>query len=327
MRPARRPLLVAACLVSLAAGATRLAAQSSADVSVQCDRAGNPAFPDARARVQAAAGQGGAAGAFAQGCLALGEGRYEPAASAFEQAVRADDRAAAYHYFLGRAYGAQAQRASMMSRASLARKTKAEFERAVQLDPEFLDAREGLMQYYLQAPGFMGGSPQKAREQAHEVRKRAPYRGALLYATLAARDKDLAGAVRELDGMTRQFPDSTAPYVQLAVLQSQQKNWPAVWAAVDRLGRARPDAPAGWYAAGRAAAESGEQLDRGAGALARYLATTPAAGAPTLGAAHWRLGMIRERQGRRDDARAEYEAAVRLDPRLKDARAALDRLR
>jgi len=242
MRPARRPLLVAACLVSLAAGATRLAAQSSADVSVQCDRAGNPAFPDARARVQAAAGQGGAAGAFAQGCLALGEGRYEPAASAFEQAVRADDRAAAYHYFLGRAYGAQAQRASMMSRASLARKTKAEFERAVQLDPEFLDAREGLMQYYLQAPGFMGGSPQKAREQAHEVRKRAPYRGALLYATLAARDKDLAGAVRELDGMTRQFPDSTAPYVQLAVLQSQQKNWPAVWAAVDRLGRARPDA-------------------------------------------------------------------------------------
>jgi tetratricopeptide (TPR) repeat protein len=121
------------------------------------------------------------------------EGRYEPAASAFEQAVRADDRAAAYHYFLGRAYGAQAQRASMMTaRRSLGRR-RAEVERAVQLDPEFLDAREGLMQYYLQAPGFMGGSPQKAREQAHEVRKRAPYRGALLYATLAARRQGPGG--------------------------------------------------------------------------------------------------------------------------------------
>ena len=39
-----------------------------------------------------------------------------------------------------------------------------------------------------------------------------------------------------------------------------------------------------------------------------------------------RLGVLRERQGRRDEALAAYREALALDPRLKVARAALTRL-
>lgn len=308
----------------LALSAATAAAQSAAATSQLCMRAG---YPDAKPRIQAAAQQGGAAGAFAQGCLQLVDDHYEEAAAAFEQAVRADDRNAVYHFYLGQAYGAQAQRANVFKQASLARKTKAEFDRAVQLDPDFVEARQGLMQYYLQAPGIMGGSQDKAREQADEIRKRNPYRGAWAYAMLAARQKDTAAVVREYDGLTRQFPDSAAAYGRLVALYAQARRWPEAWAVVDRMQRAIPSSPLVAYYAGRVAAESGAQLDRGAAGLARYLQTVPGPGEPTLATAHWRLGAVYEQQGKRDQARAEYAAAVQLNPKLKEAGDALARVR
>lgn len=326
-RPLVHIALPAAVLVALTIDAGRAHAQNAAGVaqSQLCNRADDAA--EGRARAQAASRQGGAAGAFAQGCLALAERRYEPAAAAFEQAVRAEEGNAVYHFFLGQAYGIQAQRASVFAKAGLARKVKAAFERAVALDPDYLDAREGLMQYYIQAPGFMGGSEQKGREQAFEIRKRSPYRGAFLYAQLAARSKDGAGVVRELEGLTRQFPDSVAPYLQLAATQLQQRNTAGAWATAERLLRARPDARAAQYAVGRVAAESGEQLDRGAAALGRYLQARPGPGDPPLANAHWRLGAIYERQGKKAEARAEYETALRLNPGLGEVKTAVARVR
>ena len=47
-----------------------------------------------------------------------------------------------------------------------------EFEKAVKLDPNYIDARFGLMEFYLMAPRLMGGGADKAREQAVEIRKR-----------------------------------------------------------------------------------------------------------------------------------------------------------
>lgn len=253
--------------------------------------------------------------------------QWAAAASEFERAVRADDRSAVYHFWLGRAYGAQAQRANVLRQPGLARKTRGEFDRAVALDPDYLDAREGLMEYYLQAPAVLGGSDAKAREQAAEITRRNPYRGGLVAAALARRAKDPAGVRRAYEGMIAQYPDSAGPYIALAVALGAQREWGAAWTVVDRLERARPALPAAGYASGRLAAESGEQLDRGERALTAYLAHRPAPGEPPPAAARWRLGMIRERRGDRAGARREYEAALALDPKHAQAKAALARLR
>jgi tetratricopeptide (TPR) repeat protein len=197
----------------------------------------------------------------------------------------------------------------------------------VQLDPDYLDARAGLMQFYLLAPGLLGGSVDKPREQAAEVRRRNPYRGAFLAASIAQRQKDAAGAMREYQAVLVQYPDSVAPWLGLATLHAQRKEWEQAWGVVDRMVKALPEAMVGQYAVGRVAAESGQRLERGAAALARYLAHRPEPGEPSLANAHWRLGAVREAQGQREAARAEYEAALRLDPKLRGAREALDRLR
>lgn len=48
---------------------------------------------------------------------------------------------------------------------------KSAWEKAVQLDPKTVDARESLIQYYLQAPAIAGGSVDKAIEMATEIKK------------------------------------------------------------------------------------------------------------------------------------------------------------
>ena len=300
-----------------------------AAVSHLCEQTmDGPRFPDAKAQMRTmAAGADVGGAAFAQGCLLMAEQRFDRASDAFERAVKAAPMRAAYHFQLGQSYGARAQHANIFKQAMLARKTKHEFDRAVQLDPDLIDARVGLVSYYLLAPGLLGGSADRARAEAEEIRRRNPYRGGLAFAQIAGRQNDLVTAARELDALTRAYPDSAMPYVALATGYAQRKLWPEAWAAVDRLGRALPNAPITQYLAGRLAAESGEQLDRGAAGLARYVQTGPRAGDPPLATAHLRLGEIYERQAKREAARTEYETAVRLDPALNEAKQALDRLR
>jgi len=77
-----------------------------------------------------------------------------------------------YHLWLGRAYGEKARRASVLQQPVLAIKVKEYFEKAVALNPDNLAARSDLREYYLEAPIILGGSQEKAREQAEEIRKR-----------------------------------------------------------------------------------------------------------------------------------------------------------
>jgi tetratricopeptide (TPR) repeat protein len=302
-----------------------LATDSLADARL-CDRAVDGGAADGEL-ARAAATATGPRAPFLRGCQRMAARQASAAADEFERAVQADPRNPVYHFWLGRAYGAQAQRANVLRQPGLARQTRGEFERAVALDPGYLDAREGLMQYYLQAPGVLGGSAAKAREQAAEIARRDAYRGGRVTAALARRAQDTAGVRRAYEGMIAQYPDSAAPYTALAVLLSTRRDWPGAWGVVDRLERARPGLPATGYATGRLAAESGQHLDRGERGLTAYLAHRPSPGEPSHAAAQWRLGMIRERRGDPAGARRAYEAALALDPKQEGAKAALARLR
>ena len=74
-----------------------------------------------------------------------------------------------FHLWLGRVLGEKADRANSLSAAVLAGKVRGEFERAVQLNPKDVDARLDLAEFYIEAPGIVGGGEQKAREQAQFI--------------------------------------------------------------------------------------------------------------------------------------------------------------
>jgi tetratricopeptide (TPR) repeat protein len=89
---------------------------------------------------------------------------YEDASENFEEAVNLENNNSEYHFELGRAYGADARESNFISQALLAPKIKSQFEIAVELDCSNIQARVALSQYYLHAPGIMGGDVDKTIE-------------------------------------------------------------------------------------------------------------------------------------------------------------------
>lgn len=111
-------------------------------------------------------------GVFYLGRIAFKEQYYDRAVKWFQQAVQREPGNSDYHLWLGRAYGHHAMRSNMLLQPFLARKVKSHFEQAVELNPENLAARADLQEYYEKAPAFLGGSAEKARQQAEEIAKR-----------------------------------------------------------------------------------------------------------------------------------------------------------
>ncbi len=322
-------VLLTPVLATLAA--TSALAQTPADVP-ELERLCNRTYDDPRqASLEAldarAAQENGARASYLRGCRHLAERKFGPAGTEFEKAVKADPQVAIYHFWFGRATGEQAQRANVLRQPGLARRTKGEFEKAAELDPSYIPAREGLVRFYIAAPGLMGGSFDRAREQAEAITRINPYRGGLAHANVALARRDTAGLIRTHEGLAAQFPDSTVPLFALYNIHSSRQQWAPAWSVIDRLERIRPDLAVVKYAVGRAAAESGEQLDRGEAALRAYLQHAPQPNEPSLGAAHWRLGQLAERRGDKMAARQAYQTATSLDPDLRQAKEALARLK
>jgi tetratricopeptide (TPR) repeat protein len=111
------------------------------------------------------------AGAYYLGRIAFESEQYEQAATWFEKAVQLDGSNSDSHLWLGRTYGHQAQ-AAKGEAFFLARKVKTHFEKAVELNPDNIEARFDLLEYYLQASAFVNGGLTKAKEQAEEIAKR-----------------------------------------------------------------------------------------------------------------------------------------------------------
>jgi tetratricopeptide (TPR) repeat protein len=264
--------------------------------------------------------------AFYLGRTWLALGKSEPAAEWLEKATALAPRRSDFFLWLGRAYGRAAVEASVFRQPGLAKKTKAAWEKAVALDPNSLDARDSLIQFYLQAPGVMGGGVDKAREQAAEIRKRDAVRGHIASANIALDQKDPAGAERELKAAIQEAPAEPRPRLSLALLYQEQEKWPAAFDTLEALLKTAPDNYDALYQVGRAAALSGQRLERAEECLKRYLGHTPGPQSAPLANAHFRLGQVYEKKGNKAQARAEYQAALKLDPRLEDAKKALAKL-
>jgi tetratricopeptide (TPR) repeat protein len=166
-------------------------------------------------------------------------------------------------YALGRVYGQQAMTASIFKMPGLATKTKEQFVKAVELDPALFEARSGLTQFYLMAPGFAGGSAAKAKELATEAQARQPEQAKLLRALLAMNDKDWAGAERELSSVKPGDDRTTArelrgSWSRLGFEFLDQKNLPKARTVFEALQRDYPAHAAGPYGLGRVLTEQGQ---------------------------------------------------------------------
>lgn len=230
--------------------------------------------------------------------------------------------------WLGRSYGQKAAQSGMLAAASLAKKCRKAYERAVTLDPGHAETQYELLEFYVRAPGFMGGGADKARAQAALVAKLDPVFGHLARALIAqVLDKDDAAAEREWRAaIAAGGPETRRARIALSNFLTAKQRWAdarTLWSGVLAADAADATAP---YMLGRTAALSGEQLEDGLALLDRYLALAVKPDDIGEAPAHWRRGLVLEKLGRKPEAIAAIERALALNPRLEAAKKDLARL-
>ena len=196
---------------------------------------------------------------------------------------------------------------------------------AVKLDPTSIDAAEARLDFFLDAPGIVGGGIGKARAEAARLKTLDAYRGGMAEARIAEHEKEWPKAEQLYRSLMAEYPDRTTVVDALVtILQNASRFDEAFKIVDDRLARLR-DESSSLYNLGRLSAVSGQHLARGEAALRRFL-TLVAADPARQSNAHYRLGMIKEKMGDAHAAAAEYQAAVNLYPRHEPAAAALKKI-
>jgi tetratricopeptide (TPR) repeat protein len=325
-RAVRRALAACIALSPVTVAAQSATAGGSAD-GARLFAAGN--YAEAKAIFEPAfkADRSNANAAYYLGRIAMEEDRFDRASDFFEVATKLDSSKSDYFLWLGRAYGSEAEHANVLRQPGLARKCKGAWEHAIQLDPNNLDARADLIQYYVRAPGIMGGSTEKAFTQAEEIRKRDAVRGNLELAQLYEREKKPAEAEKAYVAAAGAAPaDKPNATIRLGMFYVNRGQYDKAFDLFEVLVKSRPDDPVPLFLVGRTASVAKQRLDRGQEALEAYLKATAGTSAPNIPAAHYRLGTIFEQKNDRAKARTEYQEAVRLDPKLKAAAEALQKL-
>jgi cytochrome c-type biogenesis protein CcmH/NrfG len=246
------------------------------------------------------------------------------AIASFERAVELAPQNSEYHLWLGRAYGRKAGRDRSFS---YARRSKSSFEQAVRLDPANLRARRDLFDYLMQAPWIAGGSKSGAREQCEAITGHDAMEGRLCWASYWERENQPARADAEFRAILEARPATASPYLSVARHFSARGDTATALAALEAAERVAPDEPnlnyyrpLVWVAAGR-------NLDAAEQQLQTYLMRVPQrTGRPSHAAARKLLGELYEKQGRAREALEQYRLALRMDPRNRDLRDAVERL-
>lgn len=264
-----------------------------------------------------------AAAQYYLGRIAFDENQLEDASDYFEEAIEANEKVAEYHNWYGNALGRIAQDANVVRQGILAPKMKNAWEKAVQLNPQYIDPRQSLIQFYLQAPGFMGGSVEKAKAMANEIKKVRPAEGHRQLGNIYVKEKQLPEAEKEFIAMAKADPLLTSG---LATFYVNQKQFDKAFALFEEALKKNPEDMLAAYQLGRTSALSGQKLDRGEECLRKYLTYSPKPNEPSHAGAHMRLAQIFEKRGNKAEAKKLFETALKMDSSLKEAKEGLERL-
>jgi tetratricopeptide (TPR) repeat protein len=216
----------------------------------------------------------------------------------------------------------------MFSAISLAKKTRKEFETAVQLDGKNFAARQALIEFDCSAPGLVGGGEEKALPQIKELAEMDAAEGHYAAGNCRRQKKDFDAADAEFAKALESKPKSVELVYDIgdyAVRRSQIERLVLVADAGERM---NPKDPRGKFYRGVALVLKNENADEAERLLREYLKGAPTrSGYPRPSVAHVWLGRLFEEQHRKDDAERELEAALKLDPKNKMAQEALKQLK
>jgi tetratricopeptide (TPR) repeat protein len=226
-------------------------------------------------------------------------------------AVANDPTSSEARLWLGRSYGMKAVHANPISAFALARKVATEFERAVELDPSNLAAISDLGEFYIDAPGIVGGGLDKADRLAQRTMAISPAKAHRLLGLIAEKREDISTAEAEFKKAVeaQRLPTSLVDLGDFYQRHQRYEDALRTLQNAIRLDRARDSSlvdVASVLLEAHGSAQLAQQL------LEQYLASPAKSDSAPVVKVHVQLGDLLAKSGDKIRARQEYESALAL---------------
>lgn len=199
------------------------------------------------------------------------QGDFKRASEFFQKAIEKDPGNSVYHHWLGKAYGRRAEIASVFTAPGMASKARQSFEKAVQLDPRNLEAINDLIEYYLEAPGILGGGVDKAARLAERLSSLDPVEYHYAQARIAEKRKEFDTAEQQLRRAVEMSPMQVGRVIDLARFLAKLGRYQESDQAFSQAEKIAPDSPKLLFAEAKTYIESGRNLEKARQLLKRYL--------------------------------------------------------
>ena len=201
-------------------------------------------------------------------------GDFKKATEYLQKAVAETPANAEYQDWLGRAWGKRAETSNPILAPGFASKARQAFEKSVALDPKNSDALSDLFDYYLDAPGFLGGGYDKAADIAKKIAVVDPSEGYFEEAKLAQKRKEFDTAETHLRQAVAATPHKIGGLLELAKFLAKQGRTGESDAVLAQAQKIKPDAPEIWYTRADLLIRQKRNLDEARNLLQKYMHAT-----------------------------------------------------
>ncbi len=245
---------------------------------------------------------------------------------ACEKAVSLAPENGLYHLWLGRIYGEKADRAGFLNAVGLAKKVRLEFERAVELAPNSWEARTDLAEFYLEAPGIVGGGKDKARAQAERLAPLNPSMAHWVKGRIAERNKDNTAAEQEYRAAITASKGGARAWLNLAGFYRHTNRFDDMEQALHSMESSTLDHPGALVDGASMLLRTGRGYPMAIRLLRRYISSPDAVEEAPVFKAHYLFGEVLEKQSDRPAAAGEYRAALAMAHNFRPAQDGLSRM-
>lgn len=254
--------------------------------------------------------------------------QHDAAIRSAEKAVALDPQNSVFHEWLGRAYGDKADRAGWFSAISLAKKTRKEFQMAVDLDDQNFSARQALIEFDCSAPGLVGGGEEKARPHIQKLMELDAAEGYYAAGNCRRQKKEFPAADVEFTKSLESRPKSADLIYDIGDYAMKRGQPERLFSVAEAGESAAPNDPRARFYRGVALVLTQEKPEEAERLFEEYVRRAPKRnGYPSPAWVHAWLGRMYQNTNNVAEARKEFESALRLDPRNKLAQEELKKLK